>query len=236
MASQLFEAGSRRDLSLDTWDEADQLYLVRDEDVSPSRPFFTGDVLEQVAIPGVQDSDAAIIIAHPCAMRGRAAQLLDRILVASVRHHDPMPAAKWTEGFYDRMPLPECRGPGTDFMVAHLDDIGKAKRDDICSTKRLACMSPVGVNMLQQRLVHHLTRVEVRTSTIWEAFAHTYEEADLLEEWTEDMAALMGPIDAASEFDIWIRLESRQQRLRDPQHRASIRSELRAEVRRRRST
>lgn len=222
-------------MSLDAWDQADRLYRVRGPDVSPYRPFFTGDVLENLPIPGIQDNGAAMILAHPCSMRGRSARLLDRILVAAVQPHDPVPAHKWAQGYYDRMPLPECMGSGSGFFVAQLDDVGKAKRDDIVTACRLACLSPVGVNMLQQRLVHHLTRVEIPTSTIWEAFAHTYEEADLLEEWTEDLNGVLIPSDAATEFDAWIRTEARQERLRDPQHRAPIRSELRAEVRRRQS-
>ena len=87
--------------------------------------------------------------------------------------------------------------------------------------------------MLQQRLVCHLTRVEVPTSKFWEAFGHTYEEADLLEEWTEELASSLGPEGAAAEFDSWLRAERRQDRLRDPQQRASIRSDMRKEIRRR---
>lgn len=46
----------------------------------------------------------------------------------------------------------------------------------------------VCVNVLQQRLVHNLTRLEVGTSKFWEAFSRTYEESDLLEEWTEGLS------------------------------------------------
>jgi hypothetical protein len=220
-------------LSLDGCEAPDRLYLARGAEVSPCRPLFTGDVLEDIAIPGVQEHGAAMVIAHPCGMRGRQAQLLERILFAAVTPHDPVPGHKWSEGFYDRMPLPELRGPGEEFAAAWLDRLGRAARDDVLGSDRIACLSPVGVNMVQQRLVFHMTRVEVPTSIFWEAFAHTYEEADLLEEWTEDLGDLLSPRDAAAEFELWIRDESRQERLRDPRQRGPVRADLRAEIRRR---
>ncbi|MCA1601251.1 MAG: hypothetical protein LC776_06280, partial [Acidobacteria bacterium] len=108
-------------MSLDTWDDPEQLFLVRGADVSASRPLFTGDILDGVPIPGVQDDGTAMVVAHPCSMRGRAAQLLDRITVVAVRPHDYVPPHKWRDGFYDRMPLPEVRGLGAAFAAAHLD-------------------------------------------------------------------------------------------------------------------
>lgn len=169
-------------------------------------------------------------------MRGREAKLLNEILVAAVAPHDPVPAHRWTDGFYDRMPLPELRGPGAPFECAWLDQLGRTERAQVESSTRIACASPVGVNMLQQRLVFHLTRVEIPTPTFWDAFAHTYEEADLLEEWTEELGERLELDVAAAQFEAWIREESRQQRLRDPQKRATIRVELRVELRRRSET
>lgn len=220
-------------MSLDTWDASDRLYLARGAEVSVSRPYFTGDVLNSIAIPGVQTEGAAMIVAHPCSMRGREARLRNQILVAAVAPHDAVPPQRWTDGFYDRMPLPELRGPGTAFECGWLDQLGRADRVEIQTSERIACASPVGVNMLQQRLVFHLTRVEVPTSTFWDAFAHTFEEADLLEEWADELGERLGLDAAAAEFEAWIRGESRQQRLRDPQQRAPIRIELRVELRRR---
>ncbi|MCA1703934.1 MAG: hypothetical protein LC808_11970 [Actinobacteria bacterium] len=221
-------------MSLDTWEVADRLYLVRGDEVSQHRPLFTGDVLDDVPIPGVQDSGPGIVVAHPCSMRGRDAQLLERILVAAVAPHDPVPASRWADGYLDRMPLPELRGPGAPFEVGWLDRVGRATRDRLLAATRLACLSTIGVNMLQQRLVCTFTRVEIPTALFWDAFGHTFEEADLLEEWTDTLAAVgVAPTDAAAAFEAWIRAESRQERVKDPQQRAPVRAEMRAELRRR---
>ena len=37
-----------------------------------------------MAIPGVQDGGMAVVVAHPCSMRGKDAQLEPKVLVASV--------------------------------------------------------------------------------------------------------------------------------------------------------
>lgn len=203
--------------------------------MSTFRPLFTGDVLEDVAVPGVQGAGRAIVLAHPCSMRGRDAQLVESILVGAVESHDPVPAQKWEQGYLNRMPLPELDGSPESFAVARLDRIGVAQTALINATNRLACLSPVGVNILQQRLVGHLTRVDIPTSTFWEAFSHTYEEADLLEEWSEELADVVGHEQAAADFESWIRAEKRQDKLRDPQQRASVRSAMRTEVRQRQS-
>jgi hypothetical protein len=125
-------------------------------------------------------------------MRGRDAQLAESILVGAVEDHDAVPAHKWEDGYLNRMPLPELDESPESFAVARLDRIGLAQTSLITATNRLAGLSPVGVNILQQRLVGHLTRVEIPTSMFWEAFAHTYEEADLLEEC--ERAPLSGPV------------------------------------------
>jgi hypothetical protein len=221
-------------VTLDSWESPDDLYLARGDDVSEFRPLFTGDVLDDIAVPGVQDAGRAMVLAHPCSMRGKDAHLAESILLAAVENHEAVPAYKWEQGYLNRMPLPELDGPEGSFAVAWLDRIGLAQTPSIISTRRLACLSPVGVNILQQRLVVHLTRVEIPTSKFWEAFAHTSEEVDLLEEWTEELADSVEPQQAAADFDSWIRAENRQGRLRDPQQRASVRAAMRTEIHHRR--
>lgn len=221
-------------MSLSGWDDARSLYLTRGDEVSPFRPFFTGDVFSGVSIPGVPDVGYAIVIAHPCSMR-TGSKLNDSMLAATIRPHDPVPTHQWMEGFFNRMPLPELHGEGTPvFHVAWLEEIGSLSTQNIADGdgKRIACLSPLGVNILQQRLVFNLTRLEIGTSKFWDAFSHTYEESDLLEEWTEGLDGM--DTSPATSFDIWIRegSPSRQSRLRDTQHRSQIRSELRAELRR----
>lgn len=219
-------------MTLESWGEPGQLYLTRGDEVVTCRPLFTGDVLDDIEIPGVQAGGPGIVVAHPCSMRGKDAVLSERLLVAAVEPADPTPAARWETGFFDRMPLPELRGESS-FDVAWLDRIGRALSTSAVGAVRLACLSQFGVNLLQQRLIYSLSRLDVPTTKLWEAFAHTYEEADLLEEWLEDGV----PSADAVAFETWIRDgdPSRQSRLRDPQQRATVRADMRAELRGRRA-
>ena len=97
-------------------------------------------------------------------------------------------------------------------------------------------LSEPGINQLQQRLVFHQTRLVVPTTTFQEAFDHTYEEAELLENWSTDLGEFDS--DPAASFDTWIRegSPSRQERLLNYADRAPIRRELRAEIGRRRQS
>lgn len=215
-------------MNLDTYGTADDLYLARGGEVNPNRPLFTGDVFRNLEVPGVQGSGMAFIIAHPCSFRVGDGQLADRLLAASVE-----PAAKqgpnaWCRGFLDRMPLTDLDGTG--YWVGHLDKIGRSLTTDLSATERVACLSGFGVNMLQQRLTCHLTRTDIPTATFNEAFAHTFEEADLLEEWTDAMVAVGWAQEAAvAEFATFVRegAPSLQAQLLDAQQRSLVRRRCR---------
>lgn len=223
-------------MSLETYAVAADLYLARGQDVNSSRPAFTGDVFADVPIPGVQDGGMAIIVAHPCTMRGPEARMSERVLVAAVREHSPIGREAWARGYYGLMPLPELING--NMHVGQFDELGKALSADLTTDKRLACLSEYGVNLLQQRIIWHLTRLEVETFRIQEAFAHTFEEADLLEEWTETLfESGVSPVDAAASFEAFIRVDhgngrTLQDDLRDVQRRSAVRVACRNEARR----
>jgi hypothetical protein len=75
-------------VSLATYTDPAELYLARGEEVNPNRPLFTGDVILDIPIPGVQDAGPAMVVAHPCSIRGPAGRLLETTLVAAVRERD----------------------------------------------------------------------------------------------------------------------------------------------------
>ena len=222
-------------MSLETFEKPGDLYLARVDDVNPLRPLFTGDVVADVAIPGVQDGGMAVVVAHPCSMRGKDAQLEPRALVASVVERDKIGRAAWAKGNFGLMPLPDLLEVGK-LWVARLDDIGKALTADIVVGARVACLSPFGVNLLQQRFIFRLTRHEVPTYLLQEVSAHVFEEADLLEEWSDTVcAARMSQAQAAASFEAFIRDDrgggrTLQGDLRDPQRRSSVRTACRAEA------
>ncbi len=223
-------------MNLETYAVVADLYLARGQEVNSNRPAFTGDVLADVPIPGIQDGGMAVIVAHPCTMRGSQARMRERILVAAVRGHSRIGREAWTKGYYDFMPFPELIN--SNFYVGRLDELGTALTVDLNTAKRVACLSEYGVNLLQQRLIWHFTRLAVETFRIQEAFAHTYEEADLLEEWSDTLSLTgVSHADAAASFEEFIRADhgngrTLQEDLRDVQRRSAVRVACRNEARR----
>lgn len=212
-------------MNLATYETPDELYLARGDDVNPNRPVFTGDVFRSVEIPGVQVEGMGLVVAHPCSFRIGDGQLAERVLTASVKPIGKQGARAWTRMFIDRMPLTDLQG-GDSYWAANLDMVGRALVADLLATDRLACLSAFGVNMLQQRLTFYLTRAEIPTSTFNEAFGHTFDEVELLEEWTDTLVdAGRTKEEAAKEFESFVRegKPSLQARLLDPQHRSSVR-------------
>jgi hypothetical protein len=125
---------------------------------------------------------------------------------------------------------------GTDFHVADFARLGMADGHTLSATERIACLSVYGVNLLQQRLIWYLTRLEVPTFQLEEAFFHTYEEADLLEEWADALCdAGCRAQDASAQFESFLRTKAPggrplQDDLRDPQRRSAVRLACRAEA------
>jgi len=220
-------------VSLDTYTDAGSLYTARTGEVNANRPTFTGDVFRNMAIPGVQQEGLAMIVAHPCSFRKGAGQLNQRVLVTTVEPVQKVGRNAWTKGLFDRMPLPDLDGDG--MWAAHFGGIGHASTSDFRTPNRFACLSEIGINILQQRLTFHLTRVEIPTRTFNEAFAHTLVEADLLEDWTDTLFRVGWPqTAAAAAFEDFIRSgEHRlQDELLDPQRRSHVRTACTREAKR----
>jgi len=223
-------------VNLATYTDPAELYLARGDEVNPNRPLFSGDIFNEVAIPGVQgpgteiDKGIGMIIAHPCSFRIGQGQLGDRILMAQVRPHTKQGAGAWRTGFLNLMPLTDLtlQSDTTDhnYWVAHLELVGLTSSAELVAAERIACLSERGLNILQQRLTAHLTRTEVPTEMFYEAFAHTFEEADLLEEWTDKLVdAGWTQGSAVAEFETFIRADdpSLQRRLENPSDRPFVR-------------
>lgn len=215
-------------MNLERATDPSRLYSATGPDVNPHRPLFTGDVFSCVEIPGVGKS-AAIVIGHPCSFRGRNGRLAERTPVASVGPHERIRPERWSTGYYNRMPLPGLPLDG-EFHAAWMDRFGLTLTRDLTSATRVACLSHTGINQLQQRLVFHQTRLNIPTGRFHEAFAHTYEEADLLEEWNSDLEGAVE--DTTSSFESWIQQGSpnRQSLLRKPEERAHVRREMRKAI------
>lgn len=221
-------------MSLETYGQSEEIYLARGQDVSHFRPTFTGDVFQGISMRGVESNVDGIVIAHPCSFRRARGQLADEVLVARVIPHSPIAAPKWATAHYSKMPLPDLT-PNA-FHIAEFNLTDRVEVSELTDSRRTACLSEFGINLLQQRLTWHLTRCEVPTTRFHDAFGHTYEEADLLEEWCETLADVQIAIpDAHGRFEEFIRSETPdgrtyQDQLKEGQRRSGVRTACRAEA------
>lgn len=211
------------------------LYRARGAEVAQARPLFTGDVFFDVVVEGRVSRTDVIILQHPCAIR-RGVSLVSRILVAEVEPHGLLAPSKWAETDFRRMPLPEIAHGKTDNAAANFDKHCVLLSKDVDLSKRIACMSQKGVNLLMQRWVHHNSRAVIPSHDYLEVTAAQFEEADLIEDWCHDRAddAVKGP-EALAEIDAWLgALDSggstRRDLLKDQQARSGIRRDIRAHL------
>lgn len=224
-------------------DTADELYWARGSDVSATRPMLTGDVFRGLAIPGIESpATYAAVMTHPCSMR-RGSQLVARMLVASVRTYSSMSAdprpSQWA-GHGRVMPLPDLTEDGSHYAI-FFEELGQVATSDLLerqnSAGRVACLSPLGINLLQQRFANYLTRWVIPTVELNEVSEPVLVEAELLEEWTTEAvdAGIDGNL-ASEAFERFIRNDHvsgrpRQELLKDRQSRSTIRKEMRSALR-----
>ncbi len=212
------------------------LYCARGSEVSEFRPVLTGDVfcnVEADSLDGQVKKRNLVVLQHPCAMRTDGVNLAKKLLVAEVKRHSVISPEDWVR-YGKLLPFPDLRPEitsGQKDQAAMFDNLYLVETERL--KDRIACLLPLGVNLLLQRWVHHNSRVVVPTITFNLQTSAVYEEADLLEEWCDERVAAGADIqDATHDFADWIRDESngatRQLRLEDPQTRSTVRREMRA--------
>lgn len=208
------------------------LCLARDGEVNRYRPLFTGDVVSATSVPILGDDDHVVaILSHPCAMRA-GPNIAEHLHVAPVVSYEPASERVWEKHF---KVLPLGRIAQLEHAAVKLDQMTLVKRSAIDSERRVFCMSRPGINLLRQRLVHHLTRVLIPTHTFDVEAAGAHEEVDLMEEWIEQASAHdIDLVRASTDFHRWITEEkegmARQAMLLDPQCVPSVRRSMRAEL------
>jgi len=162
------------------------LYLAQGSEVSPDRPLMQGDVLDGVEIAGLEDGEGlGVIVTHACSMR-RGAVLAPRLRIARVIRSKMLEQADWTEGFSRHMLLPWLI-PGNleHHFTASLEDAGIVKSESAMQLPRLACLSPFGITLLQQRVILSASRHIVPTSDLHLVNAPVLAELEMLEDWRE---------------------------------------------------
>jgi hypothetical protein len=171
-----------------------EIYL---EEASPYRPIATGDVFQGVIVPGCTEDEAShnltMVVAHPSAMR-KGATLEPRARAAVVAPVDGLSKKKWTLGYYDVFPLPRLSAVASQngFAIADrgwaalLQIAAPIPTDALGVHRRVACLSPAGIHLLLQRVVHADTRFPVKEKLIEQVFAPKLEEIEMLQTWIEE--------------------------------------------------
>ena len=213
------------------------LYLYRGSEVVGARPVFTGDVFFDVEVQGVGaiEHKNVLVIQHPCALRSNGIDLTDSLMVAEVVPSKLLAQSEW-RGHYGLMPLPELvDGNGLHFAGSFTSPY-LAIPSSLDLTKRVACMNPMGVNLLLQRWVYHNSRAVVPTWMYDDAVSAQYEEADGIEEWCSIREPHGISVAAATiEVEAWLSDDggggiARRVQLENRQYRPNIRKAMRRYV------
>jgi hypothetical protein len=190
---------------LESPDPPELIYRYRreDGDVPLARPLLQGDIFERVSIPGVEEEPGpAIVLSHACTMR-RGATLRSHLMMARVVRSSEDSAHAWQKN-YRVCPLPILLAGGEN-CHAVFEEAGRVRTSELSLATRLACLDDYGLAVLQQRYIHHLTRLKVELEALHDENAPVLLEIELLEEW-QDAASAEEPGEeglsrAAGEFD-----------------------------------
>lgn len=166
-----------------------------------------------------------LVVTHACSMR-RGIDLHSTQTVAPVENHN---VTNW-DGSYDWMPLPGASVSNMAHPAALLRALCSVATDALLSGNRVAVMSNVGIQLLQQRLAHHLTRVAIAPEELAEHCAPILAEAELHEDWVGALGS-----EAEKEFQGLLDADGRKLRswLVEPAKRAQAMRSVRQEIRRR---
>lgn len=215
----------------------EDLYLGQAPDIAISRPIITGDVFSDVDVD-VDDHDGyVLVIAHPCSMRGARGRLRPRLAVAPVRPHQHIPFERWPAGHFNVFPLQQLLGPDDQPRAAALLELSSARSAQLDRGRRVAALKTRGVHLLQQRLVYSLTRVVVGLEHLHEQSAHVLLEAELEEEWVDELCTELNveAIAAQSEAFAEFMDSGPRSRLLEKEARTDVLREVRQEIRARRT-
>lgn len=222
-----------------TWE--DQIFLAKGDDVDPLRPVFTGDVFSKVPLhtsKGDVEPRMAVVLQHPCSMRANGVDLAPRLLVCEVRQHRQLTPDEWLT-FRRLMPLSGLIDVATSkrHQAAMFDRVDVVASSNLVIEHRIACLHELGVDLLLQRWVSHLTRFVVDRTSINGVVGGGFQECELVAEWCATaVPAGVPPAQAQSDCISWLRSTSLggvtlQDALEDPGSRSRARRDMQDELR-----
>lgn len=175
-------------------------------------------------------------------MRTDGVDLVWHILAAEVVKYKPLTPQEWTGGNFRLMPLPDLYPEvtsGKRDQAANFVNLYTLTPSQLESGTRIASLSEFGINLLLQRWVHYSSRVVVPTNQFQTVTAGFCMEADLLEEWCEELSNSDNPQDireSMKECMAWLRQDrgghTYQEMLQEAQTRSTVRREMRKEIKR----
>lgn len=203
---------------LDSPADPGDIWLATGEEVPRHRLLMQGDVI-------VVPDEPLLVVTHACSMR-RGTDLHATQMVARVEDYE---VPKW-DGNYDWMPLPGVPLPRLKHPAGLLRALRSVESDVLLRGERVGVMSNQGIQLLQQRLAHHLTRVAIPIVELAEHCAPILAEAELHEDW-------VGALGSEAEKDFHEFLDANDRKLRswlgDPANRAQAMRTVRREIQRR---
>lgn len=162
---------------------SDNLYRYR-ADVPLTRPIFQGDIFEVTDLTCLSGNQRVAILTHPCSMR-QGVSLRDRLTIAQVTTSKSPIRLPW-DGHFRIMPLPDLDS-GNEFWQIDFEEIHTIPSKVLSTDKRIACLKDLGITLLQQRYIHHLTRYPVERKALYDSSANVMTEVDLMEFWVENL-------------------------------------------------
>jgi hypothetical protein len=151
-------------------------------------PYHQGDVFSEVDIPGIDNPERlAMLFLHPCTMR-RGATLISDVTVIAVTMHtrrrvvdEPDHWARW----FSVMPLPDLTGTGRQTHVADFLKIATIAAIALPRSQRVGSLSQLGRGVMQQRIIHHLTRLVPTLDELDQATRAVELEIEAQADWVQ---------------------------------------------------
>ena len=183
-------------------------------------PIHQGDVFAGLDIPGAPDLPdgqypQVMLFMHPCVMR-RGAIIEDYVTSFRVVHESKkvVDYSRYAT-HYSVMPLPDLAGTGAGMHHAQLKMVGMVRGEDLDRSKRVASLSRDGRLLVQQRVVHHMTRHAPPLGDFGERTLAVEQELDLQASWVEAATEHSGleidtVLTAERDFDAFLSADGRR--------------------------
>lgn len=197
------------------WLEPEDLYFTLGEDCKIERPIFQGDIITDVPLPllpkappaqgihGIEFVDSIVmVIPHPCQCYygDKLRPSLTVAPVTQVLNFDNFGEDR--TGKKDCFALPDLyswKGEEVSY-VANFGKIQSVPNSYLVTSRRIACLSHMGLGLLSKRFIQFQSRVPSRLGDVMATTEKQWNEAFLMQAWVQKNGKLKG-------FSSWMRGE-----------------------------